>query len=311
MNFLPLVITFLLIFSAISVSFMNNYNGNKTEYLSYKGRLRALRSAYNENEEILYDQHRVLSNRPNQSKTSKSEREKREIEKKTYFRITRMGSPHGSINLSEIIIHPEHQVNDFLYEKTIFYLKQVYESASFIKELKDPNWAKELLDSLIHIQKTFFKTNNAFLSLEKCTIEGPLKKHYPKLIRGTNSFDPVAQKGYLPLEACIHFQNNSNKAINFHFASPGLLTILFGKEEFEKIKEKERSKEAMGTLHYTKYALKDEGALQKVIGKKGDLIKIMPLLDFHFPSGYKLPKRATDPSTFISAQLWEDPDRGV
>lgn len=304
MNFLPLVITFLLIFGAISVSFLSSQFTDKTEGLSYLGRMRALRKAYNGGQEEVYELYRERSTNKQEREQIKNDSDNEEV--KPYFRFTRMGSPHGSVNLF-VLLSPNKN-NKWLFKKTVAYLEAVYGKTSFIQELKNPSWAKDLLTFLVETQKKQLKEGKGLLPLEKCCPEGVFKDIYPKLIRGTNSFNPETQKGYLPLEACIHFDDTSSKPINFHFANPTLLTILFGKEAFLKIQHEEWPNGKPANSHYKKYALPNIQALKDVV--RGGNSLAFETLDFDFPLGYKTPKRATDPETNISAQLWEDPKRG-
>ena len=303
MNILPLVITFLLIFGALSASFVANQATDKTEGLAYQGRIRALRQAYNEVEEHLYDQHKVSGVKKTTAESS-STRSHNTPEEKPYFRLTRMGSRYGALNLA--LLTEKNLDNEWIQEKAIEYLEAVYKDASFVKELNNPNWARELIDFFVVEQKKAFKTTQQFLPLEKLVPEGPLKEIYPKLVRGTNSFDPVRGKGYLPLERCITFSKRYSKLINFHFANPKLLIVFLGEEAYEKIARKEwpegHPREEARTLAH--YALKIE-ELKTLLGDQFDE-RMERVFDGKYRVKGKFSKQSVDPKTFISAQVVEE-----
>lgn len=303
MNILPLVITFLLIFGTLSISFVASQATDKTEGLAYQGRIRAIRQAYNEVEEHLYDQLKVSGLKKPTAQSSSSQSENTP-EEKPYFRLTRMGSKHGALNLA--LLTEKNLDNEWLQEKAAEYLEEVYQDASFVKELKNPNWASELLDFFVIAQKKAFKESQQFLPLEKLMPEGPLKEFYPKLIRGTNSFDPVMGKGYLPLERCITFSKRHSKPINFHFANPKLLIVFLGAEAYEKIAREEwpeghPRKEAQNVAHY---ALKIE-ELKTLLGDRFDE-RMERVFDGEYHVKGKFSKQSVDPKTFISAQVAEE-----
>lgn len=303
MNILPLVITFLLIFGALSVSFIASQASDKTEGLAYQGRIRALRQAYNEVEEHLYDQIKVSGLKKSSTPSSSTQNENIP-EEKPYFRLTRMGSTYGALNLA--LLTEKNLDNEWLKEKAIEYLNEVYHDASFIKELKNPEWARDLIDFFVAAQKQSFKESKQFLPLEKLVPEGPLKEVYPKLIRGTNSFDPVLGKGFLPLERCISFSKRHEKPINFHFANPKLLIVFLGADAYEKIEQKEwpegRPREDARTLAH--YALKIE-ELKALLGDRFDE-RMERIIDGKYHVKGKFSKQSVDPKTFISAQVIEE-----
>jgi hypothetical protein len=304
MNILPLVITFLLIFSAISISFVASQATDKTEGLAYQGRIRALRQAYNEVEEHMYDQLKESGEGQRTSNQTSSNSSDQTPEEKPYFRLTRMGSKHGALNL--VFLTEKNLDNEWLREKAIQYLEEVYQEASFVRELKNPHWASELLDFFVAAQKKALKETQHFLSFDKLVPEGPLKEFYPKLIRGTNSFDPIRGKGYLPLERCITFSKRHTKPINFHFANPKLLTVFLGVEATEKIMHAEwpdghPRKEASNVKNYA-LQIKE---LKTLLGDQFDE-RLERVFDGKYHVKGKFSKQSVDLKTFISAQVVEE-----
>lgn len=286
---------------------MSGQSMDKTEALSYEGRLRALRSAYNEQEEVRYDKQKPKSS-PSSKKPTPNADEETVTVPKPYFRISRTGSPHGSINLARFASGEKDKENTWLLKKTTLYLENMYKEASFVKDLNDPDWAKKLLEHLITEQQKIWKKEGTFLSLDKLCPSGPLKEHYHKLIRGTSTFNPETQKGYLPLMACIHFAESQEKELHFPFANEALLITFFGKEQFEKIRDAEwpEGKPRPKATHQSNYALSYQ-ELKSLLGEALDS-KIEHFFDFKFHSkSYQLPKRSTDSSTNISAQILEEP----
>ena len=304
MNILPLVITFLLIFGAISISFVASQAGDKTEGLAYQGRIRAIRQAYNEVEEDMYDQLKTSDGPRKTSAQTSSSTNENTPEEKPYFRLTRMGSKHGALNLA--LLTEKNLDNEWLREKAIQYLEEVYQDASFVQELKNPKWASELLDSFVVAQKKALKETQQFVPLEKLVPEGPLQEFYPKLIRGTNSFDPIQGKGYLPLERCITFSKRHPKPINFHFANPKLLTVFLGAETTEKIMRLEwpggHPRKEVRSLKG--YALTTD-ELKALLGERFDE-RIQRVFDGEYHVKGKFSKQSVDPKTFISAQVVEE-----
>lgn len=303
MNFLPFIITLLFIFGAMFTSFISNQVTDKTEALAYHGRLRALRFAYNEREEHQYNQYKNASFKK-QSRSSAQKNSKTSTEEKTYFRVMRTGSIHGAINLAKLT--EKNVDNDWLREKTITYLEAIYGKASFIQKLRNSNWASELLTFIITEQKKNLKKGKTFLPLDQLSPKGTLQEYYPRLIRGTNSCDPIKGKGYLPLNRCITFYENNKIPINIHFANPKLLTILIGEEGYTKVEQKEwpngcPRKAATGESTYSL----SKAELKKLLGDTFDP-RLERNIDEKFYSRRKYNKKAFDPKTFISAQILED-----
>lgn len=304
MNLLPLVIVFFLIFGAISSSFLSHQIAEKTEALSYKGKIRAIRIGYNDLEELEYDRSRIKSK--GQTKKKKKENKKEDNEKKEekiYFRIKQTGSIHGAINLAQLT--KNHVTNPWLEEKTIEYLNVLYGKTRIIQELKNPNWAKELLKFIVAKQKQAYKKNQTFLPLDKISPEGSLETYYSRLLRGTNSFDPMNPSlGYFPLDRCLTFSKDANPPINLYFANPQLLIVLMGKKAYQLIHKKEwpNEKPRKGAKYISQYSLSKQ-EFKELLGKTFNH-KLEELTYVKYKKGTR-GQIASDPQTFISVQIPE------
>jgi hypothetical protein len=307
MNFLPMVITFLLIFGTLSLSFMKGQGLDKTEVKAYKGGLRALRLAHNEIEEDWYAQrkknHSIKRLKRASSQIEKEEDEADDLEIRPYFRITRIGSEHGAINLANLI--ENRTTNPLLRKKTLQYLHAMYGKASFIQFLKNGDWAERLLDQLITVQTTYFKKNNQFLPLADIDVGKEFQPYYTRLLRGTNSFNPLSLEGYLPLEKCLTFQKGEEPPINFHFANQKLLSVFFGQEVCQKIQQTEWPDGHPRKRRHSpsKYAL-EEDELKELLSDKQDWL-LLNFFSYQYRKNKRYSRRAYDLETGISIQITE------
>lgn len=302
MNFLPLVISFLTIFGTFSLHFVSRQRLQISEKEAYAGSIRAFRKAHNCFECRKYDTFKVKNlpkPNPPSLKNDNEKRGNREKEKKVYFRIAWTGSSYGSINLYPLVTETGNHLEK-IKEIAYRYLKQIYSQASFFKESKDPDLIKALLDFLIAEEKKIFKEKHICVPLNKLQPEEPLKAIYDRIIRGTNSFNPIEKKGYLPLEECVTFQAERTDVINFNFANPTLLATLFGEKVFMEIMMEEWPDEGPRPGHRPpSYAL-SEDELSELLGNRAES-SLLELISWQYKKDFQAHKRSIDPKTNIAA----------
>ncbi len=310
MNFLPFVLMFFLVFGAISASFMSDHIMNRAESFSYKGRVRSLRIAYNDYEEKVYETLRAArkaSQKKTRGRNKKAQStEEREVEpsEKEYFRTTRSGSPYGAIYLKTLCTG---RGDRWLEKVTIHYLKRVYANSHFAKSIKDQEWVEKVFYSILEQERSAYREKGKFLPLNKLSMPNDLKEAYHRLLRGTGTFDPTLEKGYLPLDLCITFKGSNRKAINIHYANRLLLETLFGKSGFSLIKAEE----------WPKSEKWPKGGPREKAGKSAakyslNCKELKKLLKDKFEEAYshigdtpykRDPKRACDPETFVFSEI--------
>ncbi len=318
MQFLPLFTLFFLIFAAISASFVSSELSDDSKTLSYQGRLRALRLAHSAYEQRLYKRHRIKQKGKTESTKERSKAKKEEQltskgkgrvgkkgqdrskqTQKNYFRIERVGSLQGAIYLGKCALEDTDGL--WLKELAISYLNAVYGNVRFIKEMKNPNWAEELLSFIIAREKEAYQKHKRFLPLDQLCPEGEMGSNYFRLIRGTSHFDPLLGNGFLPLEKCITFKGNSRAPIDIHFANPQLLVTLFGVKGYEQLYYAECQK-----------LMKREGIKKKDYSLDRDELKALlgglfkPIHDRNIDYKYRKDQRvkpAYDPQTSISEEI--------
>ena len=296
MNFLPFVLIFFLVFGAISASFMSDGIIYRAESSSYIGRVRSLRISYNEGQENIYD--RLFEGREKDQRAHSKTQKELEPSEKEYFRTTRVGSSHGAIYLATLGKGKE---DKWLERVAIDYLKRIYGGSRFAEEFKDRKWVEEIFSLILKQQKKAYRERGKFLPLNKLSMPNDLKQPYHQLLRGTGTFDPKLERGYLPLDRSITFEGSERKPINIHYANSLLLETLFGKSVFSRIRAEEWPK---------------GGPREKAKSQKGYSLnckQLKDLLGYRFEQAYshihdnyeedKKSKRVSDPKTLVSSEI--------
>ncbi len=240
MNILPLIFTFLIIFSCIAFSFLK-------EVKSY-ALIETTLHGYNRTEQALTNAiARKTYNKIKEDPIQKKEREKgspkviKEYVSRRYFFPALENS---KFNLSPLIqeggqfkLHP-------LYEPLAKLIRQLYGNNLFTKEKKSEKLEYRLLDEMLKRAKR----RSDVQELAELFPEDPaLKKLYYQMLKGTNQFSE--QKGIPPLGEFLAIQK-SDKAICISFASVPLLKALFGEDVSSSILKIEKEKWSESGKYY-------------------------------------------------------------
>ncbi len=307
MNFLPLVLIFLMIFSAVSLSFMHSQFLDKGEKEGLLGSIQAMRKAYNHCEDMHYKRrigkHKAEKPSSDFQNTKKEGVEEEEELEEEYFRIQWMNSPAGAIDLAHLIFCSDKDY-ELLLDITTRYLKKIYEKASFNQTLNDPNWIRSFLLFMINEQKSSYHKNKTFLPLTDLNPQTEVKKFFHKLIRGTKTWELLEQRGYPPLDYCICFRNRHTKPIFFSIINPILLEVLFGKAQARKIceLEMEKKKRIKKNRENKKKSHLNNDELREILEIRGN-VALLNLFSFERPRAKNLLNKTVDHKSKISEQV--------
>jgi hypothetical protein len=239
-NILPLIFTFLIIFSCIAFSFLK-------EVKSYTLIETALHG-YNRTEQALSN----AAARKTYNKIKGEPLEKQEGEKNSSPAIKQYVSrryffpalENSKFNLSPLIqaggqfkLHP-------FYEPLAGLIRQLYRNNLFSKEKKSEKLEYRLLDAML--QKARHQSNVHEL-VELFPDDPSLKKLYYQMLKGTNQFSEA--KGIPPLGEFLAIQK-SDKAVCISFASIPLLKALFGEDISSLILKVEQEKWSESGKYY-------------------------------------------------------------
>lgn len=240
MNALPLILTFLLIFSVLSTGFLR---GQKTSLVAQKCSTR------------FYHTNRCVSNRITEryyrkikvDTSSKASKDKKKGVKRstTPFVFTREHLPPletSKLNLTPLLETKTDPKRHPLYEIAAELLRLLYKDKLFKKE---QDWEYALLDS-------FCATQNPQKLIDLYPIKTTLQPLFYKMLKGTHHYDLKTAEGIAPLEH--FFTLGQQSAIHFCFASPLLLQATFGKKIAEKIIAEEDKKERKSPLTQDEFA---------------------------------------------------------
>lgn len=273
MNFLPLVITFLLIFSALSISFYSNSQSDKTEGDAYIGSIRANRQLQNLLEEKRFEEKSLID-------TSLAEEEEEQGLPIVYFRDERLGAPKGRVNLHGLI--KKNKQSEVLYKLMSRYIRDVYGHMYLINEEKTPDFEVKVLKGIIKWQKAHHKKENVFSPLEAVEFEEPeIQEIYSKMLTGTNTYSVRNKKGYPPFTTLFSFEEGNEKPLNFHFANVALLHTLFDEKIAMTIEEQELDFQSNNPRKKKDFAL-TENALRALFRSNYQQIpeSLLNLIDF-------------------------------
>ena len=230
MNILPMVVSFLLIFSFAAYAMLHERVAIEKQEWGYTGFMRierGLRTAM---------ERRAFKNAP--KKKVSSSQSKGTIKKKSTasHKSRRLKSPPselGRLYIGALFDKSSSPGKDILYKTAANMIKSLYGNAPFYQEAKVAKLEYALLDALIKKGGSLDKIE----SLAALYPDDPrLAQIYYKMLKGTPLFDPEKQNGYPPLEDYLFLNNGESKAaVYFCFASKPLVQALFGEKLSEAI----------------------------------------------------------------------------
>lgn len=233
MNILPLILSFLIIFSCLMTPFLKRARTFVITETSF---------------EAFSATHQHLINGTEKRAFEKQTKEKPVRGKKNKGR---KGSPRffnprpekGKFNLELLLTTPNPKESPF-YPVAVNLLNQLY---GHLPSFEAEPLLKEMLGTLTTLK------NDPSCEQAPCLNDlfpknSKLKKTYYQLLRGTNTFIPN-QQGIPPLgEFMTCVRTDSKPLLNFVFASPELLAALFNKAIAEKIIELEKVEDEDGRI---------------------------------------------------------------
>ncbi len=267
MNILPFVLTFMIIFSCFSFTFMEELKS----VFRIESVLEGLNSAERSMQNVIayrhYRQKKTSAVKHNQRKNNPST-EKEYHSKRTF------SYEKSRFNLSALLEHSDEAQPHVLYQPLVQFIHLLYGKQVFVKEAK--GLESRFIEALIKKRKGL-KQPPEDLS-ELCPDDPHLMKIFYKLLQGTNQFD--FNEGIIPLKYCFTLEKEGKKtAFYFSFASPPLLTAFFG----ENIKTQILKAEQQQWLDSKKYHFFSKDELHQLMNKPNEislLNQFEPLMDF-------------------------------
>jgi len=229
MNILPLILTFLAIFSTLSIGFLR---GQKASIVAERCATRF----YNTNRGLLksiaerrYD--KIKSDTP--PKPDKKKKKKKQIKSLPpppipLKRENRPPLDTSKLNLTPLFETKTDPKRHPLYEIAAELLRILYRD-KLLKEGEE--WEYALLDS-------FCAAKNPQELIDLYPTKTTLQPLFYKMLRGTHHYQLDIHQGIAPLEH--FFILGKQSAIHFCFASPPLLEATFGKKIAAKIRAEEK-----------------------------------------------------------------------
>ncbi len=232
MNVLPLVLSFLFIFSIMVSSLLKSHQDAFSSELSFLSYHRTQRSVTNR---VITREH--ASKRRNAAK--KQTQAKKNANKATHkvYQSRRMFIPAydtAKLNLTPLLSISSDPHLDPLYEIAASLLKTLYEQPLFKNKSRTEY---QLLDAMIKAAHESKKENPVITDLFPKDPE--LRTLFYKMVKGTNAFDITSKQGIPPFGEFFRC-GDTLTAIHFSFASPPLLEAIFGKKIADHILAEER-----------------------------------------------------------------------
>lgn len=266
MNILPLIFTFLIIFSCISLTFFRDVKSFFLIETTLDGYSRTERTL---NNQIVKKAYRKIKGESLAPKPSSQ----RKIKQTTYTSRRTFFPPldNSKFNLTPLIKHEGDLHLHPLYEKLAEFLRLLYQKTLFDREPKSENIEYRLLEGIL---KKARKDPDATKMIELVPDDPTLANIYYKMQRGTNQYSRT--EGVPPLSYFLSVQKETAAAW-LSFASPVLLEALFGSKITEQILQEEQKKWEESTQYY--YFSKDD--LQSLLVKHPDQAPLFTQLEPH------------------------------
>lgn len=276
MNILPLVVTFLIIFSCFAATFLKELKSFALIERALDGYHRTESALNNAIAQRAYK--RIKRAQKVTSSTQKTSTSAKQIvSKREFFPPLEDSKFHLAPLLTyegEIAGHP-------LYKPFTELLRLLYQNCLFKQEKNPEKLAELLTEGLLKKAK---KSPDADLLAALCPDDPRLQKIYYKMLKGTNQYS--RSTGIPPLE---HFLSlaDGEKAIHIGFASPLLLEALFGEKITAHILEFEKKKAAETEKPY--YFSKQD--LQPILTNAPGSTSVLTLLEPYLNDAKQFKKR--------------------
>jgi hypothetical protein len=221
MNFLPFVLSFLLILVLASSALFHSFRSTTIEKKIILAQNKARLGLIN-----LEEKRKIAKLRKKDKKKEAALPETKKIKPKaaTHSRDERRGYDASKLSLAILWTRSDPTLYRIVYESTIRLIELLYQEADFYRAAHD----KDLARTLVHAM-----TQQKGESLLELFPEDPeVAKIYYKMLKGTNT-------GYPSLEEYFTLKG-AHPPAQFRYASVPLLQALFGAKTTEQIIEKEK-----------------------------------------------------------------------
>ncbi len=288
MNILPLILTFIMVFTLSASLFMDEKRSTFAEGKNYISYMQTERRLKNRLEAKLFSKEAAPSKKEPQEKEEKP-KNLNPIDYKSR-RVGAHLSAMAKINIAPLFDTPSLKEYSLIYETAAKLIKNLYSTQTFYKEKLE----YQLLDILIAAgkeKKEAHSINELFLEVKE------LQPIFYKILKGTLHYNTQTKEGCPPLEDFILIDSQTKaKPIAFCFASIPLLEALFGSEITNEILAKEEGKWAKDHKHHTVTKEELSTLLQSLKQSPSELLE---LLNFSRKASPKKELTHTDPKTKI------------
>jgi len=265
MNILPLVITFLIIFSCIAATFFKEVKSYFLVESTLEGYHRTQRTVGNAIAQKAYK--KIKSDTPAQKGTGSPSAPKTFTSRRTFYPPLE----NSKFNLSSLVKEEGELALHPLYEPLAAFIHLLYQHCLLSKQSKKEGLEYKLLDALLKKARQ----NPNVVDLSELYPDDPqLQRIYYKMLKGTNQYS--REEGIPPLADFLSLKKGG-KAVNLSFASPALLEALFGPKITTEILKKEEEKRE--ELHKYYYFSKED--LQESLAKNPSTASLLNTLASH------------------------------
>ncbi len=289
MNILPLIFTFLIIFTCLAFTFLKEV---KSFFLSESALNSFYRTERQMNNTIAYKAYRKIKGEPINKKEGGSKKPK----PSTYFSRRSYFPPfeNSKFNIGPLIKYEGDFKHHPLFEPLAKMIRLLYQRTLFDTERHSEKVEYQLLEAVLAKAR---KNPEAKDLSELCPDDLALHSLYYKLLKGTNQY---SQKDSIPPLGDYVALRKEPAAVFFSFASPVLLEALFNHEIAKYILEEEHKKCEQSNKYY--YFSKED--LQSLLMKNPSLASkygsLEPYLDYSKQIKARNEIGGVDPNTGLS-----------
>jgi hypothetical protein len=291
-NVLPLVFTFLIIFSCICLTFLKEVKSFSLIETSLDGYNRTQRAVTNA---IARNAYRKIKADP--SKKNASDKTKEASGEYHSRRSLFPPVENSKLNLRSLIKQQQERKQHPLYEPLAKLMRLLYQKNVFEKEKSSEKLEYHLIDEMVKKAQKLVELKSL---AEICPDDPALRKLYYKILKGTNQYS--RSEGIPPLGNFLSVCK-ADKAVSLSFASPPVLEALFGHETSLAILKLEREKWEQSNKYYF-FSKEDlEAALLKSPTKASLLALLETHLDYSKQPAQKNQIAGRDKITGIAVEI--------
>jgi hypothetical protein len=230
MNILPLTMFFLFLFAILCTSMLEGPKSFLRERNAFLNHLSSEREMRSEMVKHIYKMECKKidgASKPPPERSNSSTNPSKPFKWKRDKTMQRL-KDLAKLNLFALTKNP----SPFLRDRTEALILRLYGEASFFQQSSIQHPEKEIVNHLIEQ----IKANPDVESLSELAPSNPaLHDLFYKMIKGTPAYSVEEHQGYPPLGDFLMIDKKREKAVNFCYSSPTLLTVFFGEEVTHEI----------------------------------------------------------------------------